>query len=159
MRSETKNPEQVYRSLPTFTFRVNIVFLSFSGVWGPGLGVGGKTRFRPVSDRFMGGFRGRRMVSSLAQRVRLHCALYQTKQKPAHLHLAFTAENRQQVEAFYRAALEAGGKDNGAPGLRPHYHANYYAAFRHCRRIARLNLGEFDGVLLQKAKSRHLLLQ
>jgi catechol 2,3-dioxygenase-like lactoylglutathione lyase family enzyme len=55
--------------------------------------------------------------------------LFQTKEKPAHLHLAFTAENRQQVEAFYRAALEAGGKDNGAPGLRPHYHANYYAAF------------------------------
>lgn len=55
--------------------------------------------------------------------------LYQTEEKPAHLHLAFTAENRQQVEAFYRAALAAGGKDNGAPGLRPHYHANYYAAF------------------------------
>ena len=55
--------------------------------------------------------------------------LYQTEEKPAHLHLAFTAENRQQVEAFYRAALKAGGKDNGAPGLRPHYHANYYAAF------------------------------
>jgi catechol 2,3-dioxygenase-like lactoylglutathione lyase family enzyme len=55
--------------------------------------------------------------------------LFQTKEKPAHLHLAFTAENRQQVEAFYRAALEAGGKDNGAPGLRPHYHTNYYAAF------------------------------
>ena len=55
--------------------------------------------------------------------------LFQTEEKPAHLHLAFTAENRQQVEAFYRAALEAGGKDNGAPGLRPHYHANYYAAF------------------------------
>ena len=55
--------------------------------------------------------------------------LFQTEEKPAHLHLAFTAENRQQVESFYRAALEAGGKDNGAPGLRPHYHANYYAAF------------------------------
>ena len=55
--------------------------------------------------------------------------LHQTGEKPAHLHLAFTAENRQQVEAFYRAALEAGGKDNGAPGLRPHYHATYYAAF------------------------------
>ncbi len=55
--------------------------------------------------------------------------LYQTEEKPAHLHLAFTAENRQQVEAFYRAALAAGAKDNGAPGLRPHYHANYYAAF------------------------------
>jgi catechol 2,3-dioxygenase-like lactoylglutathione lyase family enzyme len=54
---------------------------------------------------------------------------FQTEEKPAHLHLAFTAENRQQVEAFHRAALEAGGKDNGAPGLRPHYHANYYAAF------------------------------
>src|SRR5512139_3031063 len=55
--------------------------------------------------------------------------LFQTDEKPAHLHLAFTAENRQQVEAFYRAALQAGGKDNGAPGLRPRYHANYYAAF------------------------------
>jgi catechol 2,3-dioxygenase-like lactoylglutathione lyase family enzyme len=55
--------------------------------------------------------------------------LYQTEEKPAPLHLAFTAENRQQVEAFYRAAMEAGGKDNGAPGLCPEYHANYYAAF------------------------------
>ena len=50
-------------------------------------------------------------------------------EKPAHLHLAFRAENREQVDAFYRAALAAGGKDNGAPGLRPQYHANYYAAF------------------------------
>jgi len=55
--------------------------------------------------------------------------LFQTGEKPAHLHLAFVARNRQQVDAFHRAALEAGGKDNGAPGLRPHYHANYYAAF------------------------------
>jgi catechol 2,3-dioxygenase-like lactoylglutathione lyase family enzyme len=55
--------------------------------------------------------------------------LFQTAEKPAHLHLAFIAESRQQVDAFYRAGLEAGGKDNGAPGLRPHYHANYYAAF------------------------------
>ena len=50
-------------------------------------------------------------------------------EKSTHLHLAFTAENRQQVRDFYRAALEAGAKDNGAPGLRPQYHANYYAAF------------------------------
>jgi predicted lactoylglutathione lyase len=55
--------------------------------------------------------------------------LYQTKEKPAHLHLAFVAENRQQVDAFYRAALEAGAKDNGPPGLRPQYNATYYAAF------------------------------
>ena len=47
--------------------------------------------------------------------------LYQTDEKPALLHLAFTAENRQQVEAFYRAAMEAGRKDNGAPGLCSEY--------------------------------------
>ena len=55
--------------------------------------------------------------------------LYQTEEKPAHLHLAFVAGNRQQVDDFYHAALEAGGRDNGAPGLRSRYHANYYAAF------------------------------
>ena len=57
------------------------------------------------------------------------CIRLEPEEKPTHLHLAFTAESRQQVEAFYRAALQAGGKDNGAPGLRPIYHANYYAAF------------------------------
>ena len=51
------------------------------------------------------------------------------EEKPAHLHLAFRAENRQQVEAFHRAALEAGAKDNGAPGIRPNYSGKYYAAF------------------------------
>ncbi|MBW8844969.1 MAG: VOC family protein [Burkholderiales bacterium] len=55
--------------------------------------------------------------------------LFQTDEKPAHLHLAFVARTRQQVDAFYRAALAAGGKDHGAPGLRPKYHADYYAAF------------------------------
>jgi catechol 2,3-dioxygenase-like lactoylglutathione lyase family enzyme len=55
--------------------------------------------------------------------------LFQTDEKPAHLHVAFQARSRRQVDAFYRAALEAGGTDNGAPGLRPQYHANYYAAF------------------------------
>jgi len=55
--------------------------------------------------------------------------LFQTKEKPAPLHLAFKAETRAQVDAFYRAALEAGARDNGAPGLRPQYHAGYYAAF------------------------------
>jgi catechol 2,3-dioxygenase-like lactoylglutathione lyase family enzyme len=55
--------------------------------------------------------------------------LYQSEVKPAPLHIAFAAENRGQVDAFYRAALAAGGKDNGPPGLRPQYHAGYYAAF------------------------------
>lgn len=52
-----------------------------------------------------------------------------TEHKPAPLHIAFVAESRQQVDAFYRAALAAGATDNGAPGLRPQYHAHYYAAF------------------------------
>jgi catechol 2,3-dioxygenase-like lactoylglutathione lyase family enzyme len=45
------------------------------------------------------------------------------------MHVAFVAPNRAAVDAFYRAAMAAGGRDNGAPGLRPHYHANYYGAF------------------------------
>jgi catechol 2,3-dioxygenase-like lactoylglutathione lyase family enzyme len=45
------------------------------------------------------------------------------------IHVAITANDRAAVDAFYRAALAAGGKDNGAPGLRPHYHPNYYGAF------------------------------
>jgi catechol 2,3-dioxygenase-like lactoylglutathione lyase family enzyme len=57
------------------------------------------------------------------------CIRREPELKPAHLHLAFEAGSRGQVEAFYRAALAAGGKDNGAPGLRPQYHPNYYAAF------------------------------
>ena len=44
-------------------------------------------------------------------------------------HVAFRAANKEQVAGFYRAALEAGGKDNGPPGPRPHYHEGYYAAF------------------------------
>jgi len=45
------------------------------------------------------------------------------------LHIAIAASSREAVDAFHRAALTAGGRDNGAPGLRPHYHPNYYAAF------------------------------
>ena len=55
--------------------------------------------------------------------------IYQTDEEPAHLHIAFMAENRQQVDAFYHAALGAGGQDNGPPGLRPQYSGQYYAAF------------------------------
>ncbi|HUJ73210.1 MAG TPA: VOC family protein [bacterium] len=45
------------------------------------------------------------------------------------LHLALSAKNRQTVDAFHAAALQAGGRDNGKPGLRPNYHPNYYGAF------------------------------
>ena len=55
--------------------------------------------------------------------------LLETSDKPLPMHIAFTAETREQVKDFYRAALAAGGKDNGAPGIRAHYHPNYYGAF------------------------------
>ena len=45
------------------------------------------------------------------------------------VHVAFRATNRAMVDAFHRAALAAGGRDNGPPGLRPHYHPDYYGAF------------------------------
>ena len=45
------------------------------------------------------------------------------------VHMAFRAASEEQVQEFYRAAIEAGGKDNGPPGERPHYHPGYYAAF------------------------------
>ena len=45
------------------------------------------------------------------------------------VHVAFASDDRQGVEAFYTAALAAGAGDNGAPGVRPQYHPNYYGAF------------------------------
>ena len=45
------------------------------------------------------------------------------------IHVAFSAPDRATVDAFYEAALAAGGRDNGPPGLRPHYHPGYYGAF------------------------------
>jgi catechol 2,3-dioxygenase-like lactoylglutathione lyase family enzyme len=46
-----------------------------------------------------------------------------------HTHLAFVVKSRAAVDAFYKAALAAGGRDNGPPGIRAHYHPNYYGAF------------------------------
>lgn len=45
------------------------------------------------------------------------------------IHIAFRADDRAQVDAFYAAAMAAGGTDNGPPGVRAHYHPNYYGAF------------------------------
>lgn len=51
--------------------------------------------------------------------------------KPVHgrIHFALSAGSRAEVDAFHHAAIAAGGRDNGGPGVRPRYHANYYAAF------------------------------
>jgi catechol 2,3-dioxygenase-like lactoylglutathione lyase family enzyme len=47
------------------------------------------------------------------------------------VHIAIVAQDRAAVDAFYQAALSAGGRDNGPPGIRAHYHPNYYGAFVH----------------------------
>ena len=48
---------------------------------------------------------------------------------PTTAHIAFRADDRAAVDAFHAAGIEAGGSDNGEPGLRPQYHAGYYGAF------------------------------
>lgn len=55
--------------------------------------------------------------------------LKEGKQTTPPIHVAFRADNRKLVDEFYKAALAAGGKDNGAPGIREIYHPNYYGAF------------------------------
>src|SRR5690349_3133629 len=54
-----------------------------------------------------------------------------TREERGATHIAFSAKDRSAVDAFYEAAIGAGAKDNGAPGVRPHYHENFYAAFVH----------------------------
>ena|SRR5271155_2772010 len=55
--------------------------------------------------------------------------LSQSDRPGSPMHLAFRARNRAEVDAFHAAALKAGAADNGPPGLRAHYHPNYYGAF------------------------------
>lgn len=68
------------------------------------------------------------------------CSGYGTNGKPSFwichdsviqnpMHIAFVASDRASVDAFYEVALSSGGRDNGQPGIRAHYHANYYSAF------------------------------
>jgi catechol 2,3-dioxygenase-like lactoylglutathione lyase family enzyme len=55
--------------------------------------------------------------------------LHEGPPQTPRIHIAFRADSRALVDAFYQAAIAAGGKDNGPPGLRPHYHQHYYGAF------------------------------
>ena len=79
-----------------------------------------------VSAEERGGSRGGRLRSR-AEALILWIAEGETASGP--MHVAFVAPSRAAVDAFYAAAIKAGGKDNGGPGLRPEYHANYYGAF------------------------------
>src|SRR6185436_7297888 len=55
--------------------------------------------------------------------------LLEREEAVVRMHIAFAASDRETVDAFHAAALEAGGVDNGPPGLRPRYHSGYYAAY------------------------------
>jgi catechol 2,3-dioxygenase-like lactoylglutathione lyase family enzyme len=55
--------------------------------------------------------------------------LHESKETGPGRHYAFVARSRAEVDAFHAAAMAAGGKDNGAPGIRAHYHPDYYGAF------------------------------
>lgn len=74
-------------------------------------------------------YTGGRMVLGYGVRPRADFWIAEAKVNNPPIHIAFRAESRKVVDEFYRAALAAGGRDNGAPGPRPHYHEHYYGAF------------------------------
>lgn len=78
-----------------------------------------------VPPEFTGGI----MVLGMGVPPRPDFWLHEGEPQRPHVHIAFRADSRAVVDAFYAAAIEAGGRDNGAPGPRPHYHADYYGAF------------------------------
>ncbi len=74
-------------------------------------------------------FTGGRVVLGLGVPPKADLWVAEGTPNEPRVHIAFRAENRKQVDEFYQAALAAGGRDNGAPGPRPHYHKDYYGAF------------------------------
>jgi catechol 2,3-dioxygenase-like lactoylglutathione lyase family enzyme len=105
-----------------------------------GIGVSDFVRSKAFYDRALAPLGIALVMEVTAEQTGDHPAAgFGSEQKPyfwfgtspdtARAHIAFVARSRAAVDAFHKAALEAGGSDNGAPGIRPHYHANYYAAF------------------------------
>jgi len=72
---------------------------------------------------------GRGGVAGFGVRPKPDFWIAASPRKVSPVHVAFRTSRRAVVDAFYQAAIAAGGRDNGAPGLRPHYHSNYYGAF------------------------------
>ena len=72
---------------------------------------------------------GGRMVLGWGDALDTDLWIGEEQRTTPRVHIAFRAENHEQVVAFHEAALAAGGKDNGKPGLRPKYHESYYAAY------------------------------
>ncbi|QYA11696.1 MULTISPECIES: VOC family protein [unclassified Rhizobium] len=79
----------------------------------------GVERLYAEGERFAGYSIGQKAFFRIGQRDTLRTST----------HIAFAARNRELVDDFHRVGIIAGGSDNGAPGLRPHYHPNYYGAF------------------------------
>lgn len=84
----------------------------------------GASLLATVPEQFTG---GRKVVGYGRQKPDFW--LHEGKETGGGRHYAFTAENRAMVDAFYVAAMAAGGRDNGKPGIRAHYHPDYYGAF------------------------------
>ena len=80
-------------------------------------------------DEFDASVTGFGSVASFGEARKPDFWIVQGDANTPRIHVAFRADTRQKVDAFYHAALSAGGRDNGPPGLRPHYHPDYYGAF------------------------------
>jgi len=85
--------------------------------------------FIPFDFRVTFGESGKFWAFDIGSGALFEIAQYKGNDKLTPCHIAFRAKSQEQVQEFYEAALKAGGKCNGAPGLRPHYTENYYAAF------------------------------
>jgi len=80
---------------------------------------------REIPTQFTGG----KVVFGMGVAPKPDFWLAEGEAESPRVHIAFRAESRAQVDAFYAAAIAAGGRDNGPPGPRPHYHESYYGAF------------------------------
>ncbi|MEL6353799.1 MAG: VOC family protein [Cyanobacteria bacterium J06627_28] len=89
----------------------------------------GISRMFAMSDRGIAAYVGEDQVSFWLYSKDAEQANLVEIPSPPRFHLAFRAVDRATVDAFYAAALAQGGKDEGAPGIRAHYHPNYYAAY------------------------------
>lgn len=85
--------------------------------------------FAPFKFHVAFGEEGKFWAFDIGNGALFEIAQHPNKDKLTSFHVAFRAKNREQVQEFYQAALKAGGKCNGPPGLRPQYTQHYYAAF------------------------------
>jgi catechol 2,3-dioxygenase-like lactoylglutathione lyase family enzyme len=89
----------------------------------------GINRMFEMSDRGIAAYIGADQVSFWLYSKTVEVTNLQSVASPPRFHLAFRAPNRAAVDGFYAAAIAQGGTDEGAPGIRTHYHPNYYAAY------------------------------